>query len=625
MTPEMLITLSVLVVAVVLFMTDKLRVDIVALGVIITLLAFNIITTSEALAGFSSTAVISIASLFIVGTAVFQTGLASQFAQLILKVAGGNPTRLLIVLMVSVALLSGFISSTGVVALMLPAVVSIARALKISPSRLLIPLAFSALMGGSLTLIGTPPNVIVSEALTKAGYAPFSFFSFTPMGLILLGVSVGYVALFGKYILPDNPSLTAEGESISAKDVFNLVTPDQKICRVEIPLHSPAVGQTLEQISLRREFGVNVIEILRPNIIKRNGWRTRLKALFTPDSVPIALHPEANLTLQGGDTLVMQGDQEAIGYALQYWEWQRHDIKLNERDILTPEIGIAELVISPHSALIGKTLADVTFGSTYHVTVVDLKRHTTEGVIDIANTPLAFGDMLVVQGEWASINALSQSRRDFVVISDVDATQFGAFARREKAPFALFWLVFMVFLMVFNIAELTLAGLIAAVGMVLTGCLSMDEAYDGIDWKSLVLIAGMMPMSTALVRVGIVDGLAQGVVGAFGQYGELAVLTCLCLITVVFTQILSNTATTLLLAPLAISTAQTLQAEPQAFLLGVALCASMAFATPIASPVNTLVLTAGNYAFKDYLKAGLPLTVVCLVLAVIILPILYPL
>ncbi len=617
-----LITLLILAVAIVLFMTERLRVDIVALGVIISLLAFGIVTTNEAIGGFSSTAVISIAALFIVGGAVFQTGLASQMAQVILRLANGNGTRLLVVLMVSAAILSAFISSTGVVALLLPSVISLSKTLKIPPSQLLIPLAYSALVGGSLTLIGTPPNLIVSETLANAGYAPFSLFSFTPMGLVLLAIGVGYVMLVGRHWLPSYNTDTLGTKNITPHEVLSLIDTNASIARVIVGEASSAIGKTLSEIALRREFGVSLLDIERPIRPNGNGFLSKLGASKPKSTL---LYPSADLALHANDRLMLQGEPEAIGYACQVWGWQmQEDVAVEHQDMLNPHIGIAELVISPHSSLIGKTLTDMMFGSTYHVTVLGFNRPNTT-ITDITHTPLEFGDMLIVQGTWDSLTALAQQRRDFVVISDLDSTQFGAFARSDKAQYALFWLGLMVGIITLGIADLTLASLIAAVGMVLSGCLTMDEAYESIDWKSLVLIAGMIPMSIALTKVGIVDSVAQGLVGGLGQFGALAIFASICVLTALFTQVLSNTATVLLIAPLAVTTAQALGVQPQAFLLGVALSASMAFATPIASPVNTLVMSAGSYQFKDYMRVGLPLIVLCLVAVVLILPILYPL
>lgn len=614
--PVMWAVILILCVAIALFLTEKLRVDIVALGVVIALMAVGAVTTTEAISGFSSTAVISIAALFIVGAGVFQTGLATRLANLIMQTANGSFTRLLLVLMGSVAVSSAFISSTGVVALLLPSVVSLARSLQLPPSRLLMPLAFSALVGGSLTLIGTPPNLLVSEALANAGYEPFSLFSFTPMGLVLLVLGVGYVVLLGGRLLPSHAESVRKAELITPTEVLKLMNGGTSLRRVCLSPSSPSIGKTLAELAIRKEFAVSVLDVERVS---------EARTPFSPRKTQ-HLYPSADLRLQANDCLLLQGDAEAIGYACQVWGWQLQDsTSIGDDDLLNPHLGVAELVISPYSSLIGKTLTDVTFGSRYHVAVLGFTRPNVPTVTDFTHTPLQFGDMLIVQGTWEHLGALSQQARDFVVLSEVDSTQFGAFARSHRAGYALFWLALMVGLIAFNIADLTLASLLSAVGMVLSGCLTMDEAYESIDWKSLVLIAGMLPMSIALTKVGVVDATAQAIVGTLGQFGALAVLACLCALTVVFTQVLSNTATTLLLAPLALSTAQALGVQPQAFLMGVALSASMAFATPIASPVNTLVMSAGSYRFADYVRVGLPLIVLCLVAVVILLPLLYPL
>ena len=264
------------------------------------------------------------------------------------------------------------------------------------------------------------------------------------------------------------------------------------------------------------------------------------------------------------------------------------------------------------------------FGSTYRLTVLDIRRPGADGPLSMKDARLKFGDMLLVQGEWKDIFALKRQRQDFIVMGEREAIEIGAFTRRERAPVALAILIAMVVVVALNILELAPAALLAGLGMVLTGCLKMDEAYDAIDWKSLVLIAGMLPMSTALVNVGLVDAVARGFTDTLGAYGPLAVLAGLFLLTVLFTQMLSNTATTVLIAPIALAAAQNLGVDAHAMVMGVAIAASMAFATPIASPVNTLVMTAGHYRFTDYTRVGLAMIVLTFVLSVLVLPLLFP-
>lgn len=625
MTADMLLTLAILAVAIVLFITEKLRLDVVAIGVMLALMLTGLVTTAEGLAGFANPTVIAIAALFIVGGAVFQTGLAAMLSDWILRLAGGSQTRLLLVLMVAIALMSAFISSTGVVALMLPAVVSLAASLKVNTSRLLIPLAYSALLGGTLTLIGTPPNLLASEALRAAGHAPFDFFSFTPLGLLLLTAGVLFMLTIGQRLLPDRKPAQTVQQASTPGELFTLYRLPDNLFRLRVQDQSPLVGQKLAESGLREQFGINIVSLKHtPQANGRPLTRAWALPLLSQDQEDAA-HPNPDSVFQRDDLLLVQGSADAVSQAAGYWKLAIIAAEpVLEDDVITNEVGIAEVLIRARSPLIGQTLSEVRFGSAYRLTVLDLRRPGADGSLGLKDTRLKFGDMLLVQGEWKDIFALKHQRQNFVVMGEREAIEVGAFTRRERAPLALAVLVAMVALVALNILELAPAALLAGLAMVLTGCLKMDEAYDTIDWKSLVLIAGMLPMSTALVNVGLVDAIARGFTDTLGSYGPLAVLAGLFLLTVLFTQLLSNTATTVLVAPIALAAAQNLGVDGRAMVMGVAVAASMAFATPIATPVNTLVMTAGHYRFTDYTRVGLAMIVLMFLLSMLALPLLFP-
>lgn len=624
MTPDMLLTLAILLAAIVLFVTERVRVDIVAIGVMIALMLTGLITTSEGLAGFANSTVISIAALFIVGGGVFQTGLAAMIGQWILRIAGGSETRLLLVLMIAIAIMSAFISSTGVVALMLPAIVSLAASLKINTSRLLIPLAYSALMGGALTLIGTPPNLLASETLRAAGFTPFEFFSFTPVGLVLLAAGVIFMLTIGRRLLPDRKPEQTYQQASTPGELFTLYRLPDNLFRLRVQDQSPLIGKQLGECGLREQFGINILSLRHAS--QQNGRPLPLALLPGQDhSNDDVYHPAPGTVFQRDDLLLVQGNADDVSRAAGYWKLAIIAAEpVVEGDIITNEVGIAEVLVRPRSTLIDRTLSEVRFGSTYRLTVLDVRRPGSDDSLSLKETPLKFGDMLLVQGEWKDIFALKQQRRDFVVMGEREAIEVGAFMRRERAPVALIVLIAMVVVVALNIMELAPAAMLAGLAMVLTGCLNMDDAYDSIDWKSLVLIAGMLPMSTALVKVGLVDAVALGFTDTLGPYGPLAVLAGLFLLTVLLTQMLSNTATTVLIAPIALASAQKLGVDAHAMVMGVAIAASMAFATPIASPVNTLVMTAGHYRFTDYLRVGLVMIVLTFILSVLLLPVLFP-
>ncbi|MBN2470824.1 MAG: anion permease, partial [Anaerolineae bacterium] len=338
------------------------------------------------------------------------------------------------------------------------------------------------------------------------------------------------------------------------------------------------------------------------------------------------LRPSVETEFEVGDTVVVQGDPDDVSHAAATYGLSIMPHTDDDHDaeaLVDQEVGIAELVLPPRSRLVGKTLVDANFGRQYKLTVLSINRPGVTTKLDLKTTQLQFGDILLVQGLWHDILALRRLRRDFIVMGQPEA-MLGA-PNRPKAPLALLILVGMLIILVVDILPVALAALVAAMAMVLTGCLTMDDAYAAIDWKSIVLIAGMLPMSIALEEVGLVNLAAQSLSNTLGSLGPLAIMAGLFLVTSFFTQVLSNTATAVLVGPIALATAQNLEFQPQAFMMIVAIAASMAFASPVASPVNTLVMGAGNYRFSDYIKVGVPLILLMLVASVLVLPLLFPL
>lgn len=619
MTLEMWLVLGILVTAIIFFITEWLRVDVVALGVLLALMVTGVLTTGEALAGFSSTAVLTIAALFVVGGAVLHTGLAGAIGRRILTIAGDSEWRLVLVIMGAVTLLSGFMSDTGTVAVLLPAIISLSVNTKISPAKLLIPLAFGSLLGGAMTLIGTPPNIIVSDVLRDAGYEPFFFFSYTPMGLVLAAIGITFMIFIGRRLLPDRHVSVEKQVVATPKEIVDAYRLPENLLRLRVRRGSELIGRTVFESGLREQFGVTVLKIMRPpdlwELAESEGIHTELK------DTPII--PDAEATIERNDVLVVQGEVTAVNQAAIHWNLAVQPAKPKDaKALLSREVGVAELLLPPRSSLLGKTLAEVRFGTTYRLTVLAISRPGDGHNLDLKNTRLQFGDTLVVQGRWHDISRLRDFRRDFVVMgepeSEVDRPP------RSKARWAALIMAGMLVLMVGEFVPLVTASLVAALLIVLTGCLTMDKAYDAIDWRSIVLIAGMLPMSTALEKVGLVNLIANGFVDTLGGIGPLAVMIGLFLLTSIFTQVLSNTATTVVIAPIALAAAQTLDIQPQAFLMAVAIAASMAFASPVASPANTLVMGAGNYRFGDYVKVGVPLILLMLVAVALLLPLIFP-
>ncbi|MCA9926741.1 MAG: SLC13 family permease, partial [Anaerolineales bacterium] len=377
--------------AIVLFVTEWLRVDVVALGVVVALMLSGVLTTDEAIAGFSSTAVLTIASLFIVGGAVMHTGIAGTIGRKILSIAGNSEIRLILVIMGAVALLSGFMSDTGTVAVLLPAIISLATNAKINPSKLLIPLSIGALLGGAMTLIGTPPNIIVSDLLRDNGYAPFSFFSYMPMGLILAIIGIGFMLVIGRKILPSRARQVEAQPLQSPKELVDYYKLPDDLMRMRVRRESALIGQTVANSGLRNGFNVNVLKIMRPpksrnDKVNENGQK----------DVPIT--PDADTTIQLDDVLIVQGNHNHVAYAAATLGLGVQPTKpKDQKALFNREVGVAELVLPPRSQLVGKTLPGLRFGSVYQLTVLAIRRPGTTGKLDLKTTHLQFGDILLVQ------------------------------------------------------------------------------------------------------------------------------------------------------------------------------------------------------------------------------------
>jgi di/tricarboxylate transporter len=610
---SMIVVFLILGITIVLFVVDRIRLDIVALLALLALLLSGILTVTEALAGFSATVVIIIAALFIVGLGLLQTGVAAMLGRLLARLAGNSEMRILALVMGIVALLSAFMSSTGAVAMLLPAVISVARDIKISPAKLAMPLAFGSLIGGMLTLIGTPPNLVVSDALQAAGEAPFSFFAFTPIGLVILVVGLLFMALIGRHLLPNKVPRGAAGQIGSVLPTIDEMAAHyqlpQNLFRLRIRRNSPLVGLSCMQARLGERYHVDVIQV--------QSW---------PDGAghPKPPRPVAPDTIfERHDILYVHGAQEAVTRLSREESLGIRPNNENGGQILPGEIGLAEVLISTDSQLIGRTLAEARFRNRYDATVVAVMRNQTLLHEDVAQLPLRLGDMLLVEGTWRNLELLEAERSDFIVIGQPRQMEEQLYSVRY-ATTAIAIVIGMLVLASFNIVPTVTATLLAAVAMVLSGCVRVDQMYSGISWESIILIAAMLPMATALEKTGGIQFVATALTDLVGGYGPLALMAGLYLITTFFSQFMSNTATAVLIAPLAVQAAQTLGWELQPFLMVVAIAASTSFSTPIASPVNTIVMGPGGYRFMDFVKVGVPLQIVVLLVSLLVIPWFFP-
>ncbi len=605
MTAEMLTVFVILAITIALFVSDRLRLDLVALLALLALALTGILTPTEAFAGFSDPLVIMIAALFVVAAGMFRTGLAERFGRVLGRLAGTGRARATAVVMLGTSVLSAFVSTTGTVALLLPVTTTLARRAGLSPSLLLLPMAVGALVGGLLTLIATPPNIIVSNQLAAAGYEPFGFFDFTPVGLVMIAVATTALALFGHRLLPtrapvDRPAGADEVASVAGADLVRGYEVGH-IARLHVPAGSPVVGHSPAELALRQRYRASVVAIRRAR--GRSGERARVprtaeEPLRAGDELDVHATPDAVATL-----VAEQGLEVVSEHA-------------------EPEAVLAEVLLTPRSRLIGSTLAGSRFRSRYGVNVLSISRQGTPLDGDLATEPLRFADTLLVSGSPRRVDMLRGEGGDFVVVARTrEPERTGPLTRREGT--ALLVLAGMLALLILELVSPAVAVLAAAVAMVLTRAIDMRAAYGEINWESVVLIAAILPMATALQKTGGME-LIVGALVPLGEAGPLAMVAVIFALTGVMGQFISNTATAALVAPVALGAAMQLGVSPHPLLMTVAVAASTSFATPVATPANMLVMGPGDYQFLDYVRVGLPLQVLFGVVTVLVVPVLFP-
>ena len=615
----MFITLTILAVTAAFFAVGKIRSDVVALCALILLMAFGILTPDEALSGFSNSVVIMMVGLFVVGGAIFQTGLAKMISGRIMKLAGDSELRLFLLVMAVTSAIGAFVSNTGTVALMLPIVVSLAAKAKVEAGRLLMPLAFASSMGGMLTLIGTPPNLVIQDALTAEGYEPLSFFSFTPVGLVCIAVGVIVLLPLSRMFL-GKKGRADEGGRMKAKSLEQLVSEYRladNLSRYMVGRGSSMAGKTMAELDIRNRYGLSVLELRRVTTRQKGLIRNVSQVPAGPKTV-----------VQEGDVIYLTGEKEqAVRLAADYsLSTPPKDAAAGDDRLDFYDIGMAEIVLLPASSLVGRQVSEAGFRLKYGVNIMGIRRKGEYIMDGLAAVRLHAGDVLLVQGTWASISRLGNEEEKWVVLGQ-PLEEAAKVTLDYKAPLAACIMLLMVAMMVFDfipVAPVT-AVMIAAVLMVLTGCFrSVEAAYKTINWESVVLIAAMMPMSVALEKTGASAAISHTLVSGLGGYGPYVLLAGIYFTTSLLTMFISNTATAVLMAPIAFASATEVGLSPYPFLFAVALGASMCFASPFSTPPNALVMQAGRYTFMDYVKVGLPLQLIMGVVMVFVLPLMFP-
>lgn len=591
------------------FILNKLRMDIVALLVIAFFSLSGILTVQEVFAGLSDPNVVLIALLFIVGEGLVRTGIAYQVSDWLMRVSGASETRVLVLLMLCIAGLGSFMSSTGVVAIFIPVVLAICSGMGISPKRLMMPLSVAGLISGMMTLIATPPNLVAHSELLKAGFDGFSFFSFTPIGVGVLLLGIGYMIIARRWLDNGEQVVVSQTEHTSSLakfiDEYNL---HDKAKMVVINTDSPLAGKTIQDLNLRNQFGLNIVAILRVKHFRR-----------------VAISAFGAETLYEKDILLLDSrlDEETFNQHCQ--QFGLKNIALNGAYFSdhAKSVGMAEFSIMPESESLGKTISELQFRSTYGLSVIGIKRDNQILHENIIHTPLKFGDVILVMGLWDRLLKMD-GQRDFYLLNVPEESKQIAPAI-SQAPYALFSVLTMVGLMISGIVPNVIAALIACLMLGKFRCVDMKSAYQSIHLPSLVLIVGMMPFSTALQKTGGVDLIVGALLDIMQGLDVHFVLIVLFVFTAIISAFISNTATAILVMPIAIAIAQQLNYSAAPFAMIVAISASAAFMTPVSSPVNTMVLAPGGYKFMDFVKVGVPFTILVMLLSVFAVPLLFPL
>ncbi len=606
----------------ILFVSGKVRSDLVAICALLALLLCQVLTPAEGLSGFSNTTVIMMIGLFIVGGGIFQTGLAKMIGSKVMTLAGNSEIRLFLLVMIVTSAIGMFVSNTGTVALMLPIVVSMAAAAGTSPRRLLMPLAFASSMGGMMTLIGTPPNLIVSDTLESAGYEPLAFFSFLPVGLVTLVVGILFLLPVTKMLAPKDKAKDKKKTGKSFDELVNEYGVTDNLFRVHIKEEdSPAIGKTVAELNVYREYGINILE-LRRSAGQNRFVRTVNQKLASPD-----------LVLKPGDVLYLSGTPEQIERFAQDYKFRLLDRHTDEIEGSSSnpsldffDIGVAEILIMPTSSMINRTIIEAGFRSKFNVNVLGIRRKKDYILNDLGAQKMHDGDVLLVQGAWSDIARMKNESSNWVVLGE-PLQEAAKVTLDYKAPVAALIMIGMIVMMVVDdipVAPVT-AVLLAAVLMVITGCVrSVEAAYKTINWQTIVLFAAMLPMSIALEKTGVSEMISGSIVTGLGGSGPRLLLAGIYAVTSVMTIFISNTVTAVLMAPIALQCAMQIGVSPVPFMFAVTVAASMCFASPFSTPPNALVMSAGQYTFMDYVKVGLPLQILMGVVMVFVLPLLFP-
>jgi di/tricarboxylate transporter len=607
--------LTILVITIALFIWGKFTPDIVALLSMLSLYLTGILDTKETLSGFSNPTVIMIAALFIIGEGLSKTGWTALAGKKFVEWAGKSDKKLLVIITLGSGVLSGFVSNTGTVATLMPLTISSAWSIGTLPSKMLMPVAFGSNTGGLLTLTGTPPNIIVSNALVESGFEGFSFFEFSLIGLPLLIMAILYFRYIGYKLLPKNKT---NNKPVDIESTFHKWISAYKIdddyYRLRIRSLSPLINTNIESWNFEKDYQISIIRLKRrhPN---------RLKGIHNFEEFP-----EPNTEMRYHDIITVKGETEAINklmitfrLGLLPLEPIKDELKHN---LINQEVGMTEVLVNPNSFLVGRHYKLGDYFKRFGIQLLAASRNNKP--LKDKEITVKAGDAFLIRGTWEHIEDLKKQHENLVICGSPEGMAKNVENLNTKSYIALFSLILMIVLLVFKIVPSAIAALISAGVVLLTGCVPISKAYKGISWTSVVMIAAMIPMGIALQKTGTAQMVANALVTYLGSIHPIVLLGGIFLLTTTFSQVINNSATAVLMAPIALLAASSLNISPEPFMIAVAISASTAFLTPVGTTTNAMVMGAGGYKFMDYLKVGAPLLLIFFTITLLIVPLFWP-
>ena len=590
MTPEMILTMIVLVFVICLFVFEWVRVDVVGIMMMVLLPLIGLVTAQEAFVGLSSNAVCSIIAVIIIGAGLDKTGVMNKVSKPILTLAGNSEKKIIILIAGTVGIISSMMQNIGAAALFLPAAQRISKRVGVPTSRILMPMGFCAIIGGTITLVGASPTILLNDLMVLGGekLAPFGLFTQTPIGICLLLAALGYFVLFGKLVLPAGSGEDSKGVTETLVREYQGL---DDVSELHIPADSKFTG-TIESLAVREKFLVTVVAVSSP---------TRKATNHIPRSAE---------EIRGGDDIAVVGKMEHIQKLAEEYGWiQKDTLDTFAETLARTNAGMAETVVSPRSELIGKTISEINFKELYGLNPIVLFKKNKHYYSGINNIPLSMGDTLLLQGPWERFHILKNrpQPRSLTFASPLE----GEILRPQKATLALTWLAVALLQIILFKVKLSVALMSGALGMIITGVLTIDEAYQSVDWMTVFLLAGLIPLGIAFEKTGTAAYIAQGVLGLIGHPAPIILLAVVGIMTSFFTLVISNVGATVLLVPLCMNMAIMAGGDPRMAALVVGLSASNTFVLPT-HQVNALIMRPGGYRTVDYAKAGVIMTLLFL-------------